>query len=134
MLDVMLDVLAVLDVLDDCQEDLGVAGPEKNLVDGGWINGVSGSVKLLAIEGQEHHGPAGPKRLDPATERVDPHVGETGHRQDEIEALTLELLKSGLCRGYVGHSRRSGEADVAILEEDLLGKLSVLLQGKGVVG
>ena len=134
VLDVEVQVLAVFDVFDDRQQDLRVAAPQEGAVDRPAVDRPARIVELPAVEGEEHHRPAGAQLLDPAAEGVDVHVRQAGHRQHQVEAAHLEHLDRRLARRGVGEAGSGGEAEVGVFAEDLLGELAVLFEDEGVVG
>jgi len=85
--------------------------------------------------GDEPHRQAGMGFLDPVHEFADLHVGQAGGRDNHVENAFVNQLERFGC---LGHSRETGcesevEIEVAVLLEDQLGELSILLEDERIV-
>ena len=131
--DVVGDVGAVLDRLDDRRDQAHVSLPEEDPVERRRPGG--GDLRDLAhVVGQRHDRRLQPRLAEPARELRRRHVAQVGRGDDEVIPRPLARPRQRLLRrGDVGDG--GGRADVQVeelLEDDLL-ELAVLGQDEGVV-
>ena len=137
--DVVVDVLAVLDRLDDGEQDLGVAAPqeggvERLAVERRRAGRSAGLAERRAVEGEQHHRPSGPQGLDLPPQPLRRHVGQRRGGEHEVEPPLPQQRHRLFAAARVGEARRPRLRDVHVLEEHLLGEQPVLLEREGVVG
>ena len=135
LLGVVRDVPAVLDELDDREEDPHVALPEEDAVQlPGVVAGREVGQRARVVGEERHRGPPSAELPDSASELERAHVADVEGRDDEVEVrLDLEE-REGLRSGRDARDARDvSEVQLLRLGEDPLVELAVLGEDEGVV-
>ena len=88
--DIMSDIEAVFEILDNREHDLGVATPNEFAVDGFGIEPFTGLAAVVVAQAQKNHGTTGVRLFDFPAESIDVYVGKSNHCQDEIELALFQ--------------------------------------------
>ena len=127
-------VHAVLEVLDEGQQQVGVALPHVDAVNGLAVGGFVVEHVLPRLVHQQEHRQLREVVLDRAAQHVGVRVVHQRHGDHEVELLAPQgVERLGGCR-HPGEHRRPGEVEAAVLVDDTLGEPALLLHDEGLVG
>jgi hypothetical protein len=131
---VVSEVAAVLDILDDGQQDPDVALPQEDALQLGRVVTRNEVLELARIVGQQDDGRIQPGLPQPADQLEDVHVPEVEAGDDEIVPL---LFSGERQRPFTGRDVRElrgvPQIEIEELGEDQLAEVAVLGQDEEVV-
>ena len=134
LLNVVLEVHAVLDELDDGEDEVGVAEPAEDVVEDGHVLVLHAAGDAVAEGGEHHAGHVGPEGLHLAGHLEGVVVGIAGHTDDQVDVGGVEHVAGFLGGADLGERGRIAHAQLGVLVEDFLVHASVVFEHEGVVG
>ena len=131
--DVVLQVHLILNQLDDGDQQVVIAQPAEDLLEGGEVF-VGDALRDAVAEGSEDdHRDVGIVGLDVARHVEALVVARTRHADNQVEAHGLQLGVRLVAGSSLGEAWRVAQRERSVFIKNLLVDTSVILQHKGIV-
>ena len=133
LMDVVLNVHAVLQQLDDGEDEVGVAQPAEHVVEDAHVLVLDALGDAVREGGQHHAGHLRGHLLHVTGHGEGIVIGITRHADDEVDVGGLQHLVGLLGRRHLSERGRIAHAQLAVLVEQFLVNAPVILQHEGII-
>ena len=130
----MLNVHLVFYQLDDRQDEVGVAQPAEDIVEGGHVLVLYAFGDAMRERRQYHTGDVGRTHLHVAGHGKGIVVGVARHTDDEVYISGLQHIAGLFCGRHLGERGWIAHTQFHILVKNFLIDASVILQHEGIIG